>query len=257
MTNRFFNSGLLVVLLTLVIFSSCQSSKNDKSELIISWSSIPIGDSISIDQNIESIISPYRSRLDSIMNEVIGRAAADMTSRGEYESVLGTFVTRLSLEQCEAIFDRTIDVAVMNHHGGLRAPINKGDITLGEVFQVMPFENEMVLLEVPGEVLLEVVEKINGSGSSMLWPVKFTATSSGPKNIKLNDQPISKSETYTMAISDYLANGGGGFRMLIPLKRIEVPTVLLRDIIVKEIREINAEGKLIDEQIANLVTIEE
>ena len=85
------------------------------------------------------------------------------------------------MEQCESIFEREIDVAVMNHHGGLRAPINQGEITLGEVFQVMPFENEMVLLEVPGHILLEIINKINGSGSSMLWPVTFTATKSGPK----------------------------------------------------------------------------
>lgn len=256
MNTRFFKYRHFVGCLALLILSACQSTEKENSEPIISWSSVPISDSIAIDQNIENIISPYRGKLDSIMNEVIGFAAADMTSRGEYESTLGTFVTRLSLEQCEAIFEREIDVAVMNHHGGLRAPINQGEITLGEVFQVMPFDNEMVLLEVPGNVLIEVVEKINGSGRSMLWPVEFTVTESGPINISLDGKLISYSETYTMAISDYLANGGGGFSMLIPLKRLDVPTVLLRDIIAKEIREIAARGEQVDEQIMNHVTVE-
>lgn len=245
----------LWLLMLLLFASACQSASTESTEPIITWSAIPIADSVSIDQSVEDVIAPYRQKLDSIMNEVIGYAAADLTSRGAYESTLGTFVTRLSLEQCEVLFERDIDVSVMNHHGGLRANLNAGEITLGEVFQVMPFENEMVLLEVPGDVLLEVVAHINGSGSSMLWPVKFDTGASGPKNISLNGQAISSSSTYIMAISDYLANGGGGFRMLIPLKRLDVKPVKLRDIIAKEIREINARGEEVDEKIANLVTV--
>ncbi len=252
MKNR---TSLWCWFISLSLFATISCQQKQEASASITWSKMPVDSTYVADQNIENIISPYRSALDSIMNEVIGYAAHDLTSRGEYESNLGTFVTRLSLEQCEAIFERDIDVAVMNHHGGLRAPINEGEITLGEVFQVMPFENEMVLLEVPGTVLLEVVDKINGSGSSMLWPVKFSASADGPKNVKLNGKRIVPSKTYVMAISDYLANGGGGFRMLIPLKRIDVPQVKLRDIIVKEIRESTAKGQSIDEQVANHITV--
>lgn len=249
----YYSNRLLLVLLTLLTCISCQ--ENSKNQTLITWSNVPVDSTIQSDQKIEEVIFPYRQALDSIMGEVIGYAAHDLTTIGEYESNLGTFVTRLSLEQCESIFEMEIDVAVMNHHGGLRSPINKGAITLGEIFQVMPFENEMVLLEVPGPILLEVVDKINGSGSSMLWPVTFTATESGPKDIELNGDPILSKEVYLMAISDYLANGGGGFSMLRSLKRIDVPAVKLRDIIVKEIRETTSRGESVDQRVSNHVIV--
>ena len=58
-----------------------------------------------------------------------------------------------------------------------------------------------------------------------------------------------------MAISDYLANGGGGFRMLKSLKRIDIRPVKLRDIIVKEIRETTSRGDSVDEQVSNHITV--
>jgi 2',3'-cyclic-nucleotide 2'-phosphodiesterase (5'-nucleotidase family) len=119
----------------------------------------------------------------------------------------------------------------------------------------MPFENEMLLLEVPGDVLLEVIEKISKRGSSMIWPVTFDQTKEGPINIQLNDQAISPTKNYVMAISDYLANGGSGFAMLKSVKRLEVSPVKLRDIIVKEIREKTERGESIHVSIAHHIQV--
>ena len=113
----------------------------------------------------------------------------------------------------------------------------------------------MLLLEVPGDVLLEVIERVGRNGRSMIWPVSFEVNATGISNIQLNGEPINNSKTYIMAISDYLANGGGGFGMLEPLKRIEVKPFKLRDMIIKEIREITARGESVDEEVSNLIKV--
>jgi len=251
LTMSFLKCAFLAV--ALVSLNAC--NKAQKLDPSITWSSIPISDSIQASGEIEEIISPYRDEVDSIMNEVIGFAAHDLNSRGEYESNLGTFVTRLTLEQSRKVYNQHVDVALMNHHGGLRADINQGDVTLGEVFSVMPFENEVLLLEVPGTVLLEVLERINRSGSSMLWPVEFAVTDDGPKDIVISGKPFSEFSTYILAISDYLANGGGGLSMLKPVKRLDLQPMKLRAMIVKEIRETTARGENIDEVVVNNVKI--
>jgi len=221
----------------------------------ITWSPVQINQKIQEEENIEAIIAPYRLRLDSIMDEVIGYAAHDLNMEGEYESTLGIFVTKLLLEQSVAIFDKEVDVAIMNHKGGLRATISEGEITQGEVFEVMPFENEVVLLETPGDTLLKVINHISKSGRSMIWPVTFHVSDEGVENILVNGEPIIPDKNYILSISDYLANGGGGFKMLKSLKRLEVKPIKLRDLIMQEIKQQAAQGNSIKIELANSVTV--
>ncbi len=244
-------TGSLALLLLMLI--SCTSQ--GEYERSYSWAPVAVSQDIEKDQAIEAIIAPYRDELDSIMNEVIGFTAHDLTTRGQYESNLGTFVTSLFLSQSISTFDKPVDVSVMNHHGGLRASLNAGPITLGEVFEVMPFENEMRLLEMTGTQLTEVIEYIGKSGRSMIWPVGFEVTDSGLKNIVVDGKAIVPEQTYIMAISDYLASGGGGFKMLIPLKRLNIEPVLQRNMIVDEIRQRTAKGDSIDTKEAILITV--
>ncbi|MEM9857480.1 MAG: 5'-nucleotidase [Bacteroidota bacterium] len=224
--------------------------------LSFSSAAVEIDSTVGSLDNIENIIIPFRERLDSTMNEVIGYAAHDLTTKGKYESSLGTFVTRLLREQSISSFETEVDVAIMNHHGGLRAAINEGPITLGEVYQVMPFENEMVLLEIPGDSLTRVIEFISQSGRSMIWPVSFNVTEAGVDNILVDNKTIDPQRNYTLSISDYLANGGSGFNMLMSLNRIDVAPVKLRDMIELEIRQRTSRGDSIKAKVLNLITVD-
>ncbi len=236
----------------LILFIAC-SPKADY-DLGYTWSAVEISSDIKGSEDVEAIIAPYRNSLDSIMNEEIGYALHDLTSKGKYESTLGTFITKLSVEQSIASFGKDVDVAIMNHHGGIRAPINEGPITLGDVFEVMPFENEMVLLEISGDSLVQLIKFIGKTGNSMIWPVQFHVSESGLENIRVNNIAIEMDKNYLISTSDYLANGGSGFRMLKSLKRLEVPTVKLRDMIVQEIREQTARGDSIETDVSNFIT---
>jgi len=238
--------------LLIIVFASCSDPKN--YEVNYTWSPVEINSEIKDSEEIEFLIAPYRVKLDSIMEEEIGYALHDLTTKGQYESTLGTYVTRLLLEQSIAYFDTQIDVSIMNHHGGLRAPINEGPVTLGEVFEVMPFENEMMLLEISGEQLLEVIKYIGQSKRSMIWPVSFHVGESALEKIRLGGEEIVLEKTYVLAISDYLANGGGGFKMLTSLKRIDVKPIKIRDMIVNEIRQQTVNGDSIQVAVANLIT---
>lgn len=189
------------------------------------------------------------------MGEIIGYASHDLTTRGEYESLLGTFVTKLLRDQSIFYFKKEVDVAIMNHHGGLRAPINKGPITLGEVFEVMPFENEMMLLQIPGDTLVQTIQFIGQTGRSMIWPVSYHVAASGVENILVDGKEIDPNRMYTLSVSDYLANGGSGFELLKPLKRLDVPSLKLRDMIITEIRQQTAKGDSIHLEMLNFVTI--
>ena len=244
--------NILLGLAAASLFAAC--STPEEHVLDYNWSQEQIVFDSTASDEIESLIAPYRARLDSTMNEVIGYSAADLTNRGRYESTLGAFVVQLMHAQSAKIYDRAVDVALINHHGGLRAPIGEGPITLGEAFNVMPFENEVWLLELSGEELAELVAFVPENGTSMIWPVSFEVTSAGVENVRVGGEEIDPERSYTLVATDYQSNGGNDFALLKPLKRLDVESVKLREMIIREIREVAGRGDSLQAKLPNLIT---
>ena len=92
-----------------------------------------------IDSTIINIITPYQDAIEDQMNEVLTYTKNNLY-KGRPESTIGNFVTDLCLNYTQA------HMCVMNN-GGLRTNISKGEITRGKLYELMPFENELVVLE--------------------------------------------------------------------------------------------------------------
>lgn len=225
----------------------------EEHTLDYNWSQEQITFDSTASDHIESLIAPYRAKLDSTMNEVIGYSAGDLSNKGRYESTLGAFVVQLMHAQSAKIYNHSVDVALINHHGGLRAPIGEGPITLGEAFNVMPFENEVWLLELSGEELAELVAFIPENGTSMLWPVSCKVTTEGVGNVLVGGEEIDPERNYTLVATDYQANGGNEFALLKPLKRLDVESVKLREMIIREIKEVAGRGDSLQATLPNLI----
>ena len=93
------------------------------------------------DLQVNKIISEYKYGIDSVMNEVLCYSKLEM-NKGKPESLLGNFVSDLCLEQ----FSNEADICIMNN-GGLRNILPKGNVTKGDIYKLMPFENELVVVE--------------------------------------------------------------------------------------------------------------
>ena len=111
MNKKFSHIHLPIYSLLLLLLASCHNRSTTQTKIAVSG--IEINQQLQEADEIEAIVAPYRDSLEAIMDEVIGFAAHDLTTNGKYESTLGTFVTRLCLEQSEAIFEREVDVAII------------------------------------------------------------------------------------------------------------------------------------------------
>jgi 2',3'-cyclic-nucleotide 2'-phosphodiesterase (5'-nucleotidase family) len=158
-----------------------------------------------IDSTILNIILPYQNSIEAQMNEVLCISKMEM-KKGKPESLLGNFVTDLCLEQ----FSESADVCIMNT-GGLRSTLPKGKITRGEIYKLMPFENELVVLELNKSDFEGMLEYIASRGGEPFSGMKFNSSKESRElqvfslgeNFNFN-----KEDKVRVLTSDYLANGG-------------------------------------------------
>jgi hypothetical protein len=216
---------LHIIYITAILLSACSTQYiiDSKQNSIISVSATP-------DSLITSIINPYKIGIDSVMNEVLCISEIEMT-KGNPESVLGNFVTDLCLEQ----YSDLADICIMNN-GGLRSTLPKGEITRGKIYELMPFENELVILELNALELFDLIEYIflkegepfagfriysidscmvlssrnifYRQGDNILMSEPVIASSCGGEEEVYIDSEIEETYKIRILTSDYLANIG-------------------------------------------------
>jgi 2',3'-cyclic-nucleotide 2'-phosphodiesterase (5'-nucleotidase family) len=229
----------LILLSLLLFFSSCKSiqhiSQSDVRYQVVSDSTL------SEDEEINRIVAPYKAQLDAVMNEVLGTLPAELT-KNRPESTLGNWVTDAVMERMKKE-GHSVDFAIVNY-GGLRVPyLSQGPLTRGELFELAPFENSMMILDVPGEKLDSFLLLVAEAGG---WPVskdvKLVISNKKVVSASIGGQPVSPSRIYKIATVDYVATGGDNMKVLIPLTRKETG-LIFRDILIDHVKEANASGK--------------
>jgi 5'-nucleotidase len=180
------------------------------------------------DQEIAKMVANYEATVEPIVNRVIGSTSVDLTAmrNDNGESILGDFIADAQRQALNT------DIAFMNP-GGIRADINPGDITWGEIYTVQPFNNDMVKMTMTGQQIREVLNQQWGtkttmlqiSGFSYIWDENAPA---GQKvtNIQLPDgTQMDPNQTYNVAANIFLSGGGDGFTVFTKAENKEIGPV--------------------------------
>ena len=195
---------------TLIVFSC----KNDPLQLIkIEGKQLSVNQKINSTPAIDSLIKPYSIKVSKEMNTTLSYTPIELNRLdGELESTLGNLMADMCYERANLIFNsrtgENIDFAMFNF-GGIRAGISKGEITNRNAFQLMPFENSLVVVELTAEKVNELVLYLIQQKKA--HPLSKQINLSIDKNsfdLKINNKPIDESKTYFVLTSDYLQNGG-------------------------------------------------
>ncbi len=176
-----------------------------------------------LDSSILSIINPYRIEIEAQMNEVLTYTKNNLT-KGKPQSTIGNFVTDLCLNYADA------DICIMNN-GGLRTNIDKGPISRGKIYELMPFENELVILELNKNDYMGLLQYIVQRGGEPFSGIKITIDNNG--QIISNSWPVNfeLGEKVKVLTSDYLANGGDKMSFFKNKKQYKIG-IKLRDAII-------------------------
>ena len=243
-----FKQKKLVILITFItLFSYCTTTPLP----LVNYTSYKITTTANADSSYILMLRPYKDSLDKTMNEVIGFSTNGLTKK-QPESVLGNFMTDAIKTMTEKKFNTKIDAAFLNF-GGIRSYIPKGEVTIGKIFELMPFDNVVVVQVLKGSELISFLNRVCEKGG---WPVSEGLTYS-IKDKKLgevfiNNKPLEPTAIYKIANSDYIANGGDNCEMLklIPKQNLNY---LMRDALLEYTKLLTAAGKPINATIENRV----
>lgn len=233
------NTKLLIVLvLTVLSWWSCKTTSYVAD---IDTSYDRIGKWTDEDQDITALIKPYKVQLDQQMNEVIGHADIDMV-KGKPNSTLGSWFVDILQEEAERIYGVDVAFAAQNY-GGIRVQsVAAGDISVGTIYEVMPFDNKLVVLKAGGAEMKKLLDMIASHGG---WPVsdhlRMTIDGDKAKDIYIDGEAFDTQKTYYIALPDYIANGGDKADFLISLPRMD-KDLMLRDIVIDHLKKLNSTG---------------
>lgn len=242
---------ILAPLLVLSLIVSCTSQKQSAGSTTLHFKGYRIEKGSKADSSLTNMLKPYADKMNGAMNAVIGFSTKGLTKK-QPESELGNFMADCMREMAEQNFKKHVDAAFVNY-GGIRSYIPKGDITVGKVYELMPFDNLIVIQELKGSVFRLFLNKIVERGS---WPVSgitMKIKDKKPVDILVDGKPLDDNATYVVANSDYVANGGDDCDMLRNIAVVNNGYVF-RDAIIQFIQIQTAKGKAIDWQLDGRVT---
>ena len=194
------------------------------------------GPDMPYDEVAAGIVNTYYDQIKEKFTEVVGESLVDLKRRYQRESNIGNLICDTMREETNA------DIAFMNS-GGIRTDIPKGKITLEQVFTLLPFDNNLVTMNLTGAQILEILEYnarqeqgfLQASGIKTYYDVS-EPVGSRVKEVYIGGKPLTKEKTYTVTTIDFLSAGGDAFKTFKEGKNLLYGTNL-RDLFVSYLKK--------------------
>jgi len=196
---------------TILLFFSC---KEDYQLSKIEGKRLEINESLESNAEVEEFIKPYRAHVNKNLDSVLSYSVDTYTKKdGEFNTAIGNMMADAVMLQSNPIFKsrtgKEIDMVLLNH-GGIRAILSKGNVTTRTAYQIMPFENSVVVAELKGTDVKAIVTYLQKAKRA--HPIAGMQIELGKDyeviSATIKGQPIEDNKTYYVATNDYLYNGG-------------------------------------------------
>jgi len=196
-----------------------------------------------VDSGMLRLTQVYRDSINKSMNEVIGRLEGTLEKKQPSGS-LNNFIADALLVMAREKVNANTDVALVNY-GGMRVnQLAAGPVTRGKIFELMPFDNYLIVQELRGDVFQSFLDLVAERGGWAIAGCSFDIRNKKAVNIRIAGKPLDATKTYYVANSDYVANGGDNANMLRTLPQ-QNTGYLMRDAIIDYVRALQAQGKTI------------
>lgn len=184
-------------------------SIDEKGKPSFTYRLIPVDSRLDsrVDNDFSELIDVYSATVKEKMNQVIGYCPYAIR-KGSPESPLGNLTGDALIWMAEDLYGVKADVGVYNS-GGIRAEISAGNLTVGDVYAVYPFDNVLSLVTLKGKDLRTLFDYVASNGGLPINAgVKLVIKNKKVKSVTVGGKQIDDDKTYTVATIDYLVNLG-------------------------------------------------
>tara|TARA_Y200000002_G_scaffold68280_1_gene53151 strand:- start:3908 stop:4657 length:750 start_codon:yes stop_codon:yes gene_type:complete len=228
-----------IFLITATLFLGCnQTNRNFNNKLL--------DHDISEDSIINIFIEPYTKQIiGSDLNVPLAYSSKKYTKKdGELNSTLSNLFADATFTVCNPIYNKisneNIDVVLLNI-GGIRSIISKGNISKKTAFELMPFENQILLLKLRGDIIMEMVEYlIREKKSHPIYGLQIQLDQNyNLKNLNVNGNELDLNTFYNVATTDYLLKGGDNMNFFAKNSKTFDLKIKMRDVLIKYFQSID------------------
>lgn len=224
-------------------------------ETTVDYKAIGMNDSVASEPFAQAMIAPYRDSLELTMNTVLVENKEELT-RGIPESTLGNLIADLLLERAlTELPDSLVPDFCLINIGGLRVDLPQGEITVRKVFELMPFENKLDIIQLSPEKMQEMFVYLKTKGGQPIAGMELKITSNGYE-CSINEERLDESRYYYIVTSDYLADGGDKMDFFKEPEARITTGIKIRDAIMDHFRIVGLSGKALESELDGRLIIE-
>lgn len=242
-----------VVLLTVLSFLACKSNYQIAQAKRTEYN---INSSLEVDSTIIKTYTPYKLKMEAEMNQVIAHSNVLMSkveSDKNPESLLSNFFADATFFEAKKI-DSNIDFAMPTTKGGLRVDIPKGEVTMSNIFETMPFENELIVFTLSGADVQDLINTIAVNNGEPTSGLKMKIVERKPVNVLINDKAFDPSKTYRVLTTDYIAGGGDNYQSFKKPLDKKILGLKVRTALINYVQSLERDGKRINPTLDGRIT---
>ncbi len=243
------NIRLKWLLPALLLLASCKTYYQPSS---VQYSDYRISAPAAPGNEISALLKPYADSVNRTMNDVIVTSTV-LLEKKQPEGNLGNLLADAMRARAAENYRQPVDAAFVNY-GGIRLPsISAGAITRGKIYELSPFDNVIVLLRLKGALLQTFLDHIASRGG---WPVsgmQMVIKNKKATGVVIGGRALDPETTYSIAVVDYVANGGDNCEMLKSLPQLN-NGYLFRDAVMEYLSALQRSGKTVDAVAEKRVT---
>lgn len=234
--------------------STAVPSSNAPREIRVRASESGIDASIPDDPSVDKILAPYSAKVHEL-DVVVGTLKGRLRKGGMGAGSLGNFVADAIRSASETKLGKPVLLAITNSGGLRKNDITEGDVRASDIYQLLPFENALVALDLTGEQLrrfLDVVVthrdaqsgariryRTNSEKQSEIVSAKLDTANNG------TEKDIDPKAVYTIVTIDYLVKRGGDYSILREAKNVRPLNLTMRDAVLAYVKSETAAGRSI------------
>ncbi|MDO5981191.1 5'-nucleotidase C-terminal domain-containing protein [Flavivirga spongiicola] len=249
----------LTHLIFLLYFFNLLGCKHPKLELTkIEGKQIQITDTLPVDSKIESYIKPYRDHIQKDLDSILAYSANTFSkSDGKLNTAIGNFMADAIYSEANPIFKKrtgkNIDMVLLNY-GGIRSVLSKGNVTKRTAYQLMPFENSIVVVALKSNQVDRLVNYlIKKKRAHPISKLKLVINENDEiVEAKIKDKDIKSNKIYYVATNDYLYNGGDSMTFFKTNDSLYVLNYKIRNALIDNFRKVDTINPVIDDRFIQI-----